>query len=73
MDKYRSLLIEQDVDKTIYNVKLFKEESVRPDKIIPMDLGTRERLECMLISNPDVQYNARADEGVLAGILYGEE
>jgi hypothetical protein len=73
LTKYRSLLIEQDVDKTIYNVKLFKGESVQADKIIPMDLGTRERLECMLISNPDVQYNARADEGVLAGILYGEE
>ena len=72
LNDFRSLFIEQDTDKTVYNVKLFKEESAKADKVIPMDLGTRERLECMLISNPDVQYNARADEGVLAGILYDE-
>ena len=73
LNDFRSLFIEQDTDKTVYNVKLFKEESAEADMVIPMDLGTRERLECMLISNPDVQYNARADEGVLAGILYDEE
>lgn len=69
INKYKSLLIEQDSDKKKYNVKLYKESSVDSDKIVTMELGKRERLECMLISNPDIHYNARADEGVLSGIL----
>lgn len=69
INKYKSLLIEQDDDKTKYNVKLFKENSVKADKTVTMEPGERERLELMLISNPDIHYNARADEGVLSGIL----
>lgn len=69
INRYKSLLIEQDVNKTKYDVKLFKENSVKADKIVTIELAARERLELMLISNPDVQYNARADEGVLSGIL----
>ena len=56
------------MDKKLFEVYLYNAESVNADRIDSIDANKRERLELMLISNPDVHYNPRADEGVLADI-----
>lgn len=72
INDYRSLVIEQDdTDKKQYKIYLYTTSSVNAARTVRMGAIERERLELMLISNPDVHYNARADEGVLADIIFG--
>lgn len=74
LNNYNSLLITQDEeDKKVFRVSLYSAESTVANHVEEYDEKTRERLELMLIANPDVKYNARADEGVLAGLLYDGE
>ena len=69
LNEFKSITIEQDgFDKKLFKVYLYNAESVKADRIDSIDSNKRERLELMLISNPDVHYNPRADEGVLADI-----
>ncbi|WP_026666359.1 helix-turn-helix domain-containing protein [Butyrivibrio sp. FC2001] len=74
LNEFRSLYIKQDdADKKQFKIYLYCENSLEVTREEAISVSERERLELMLISNPDVHYNARADEGVLADVIYGNE
>ncbi len=71
INEFKSLNIEQDAaDKKQFKIYLYATNSVKATRVEILNANERERLELMLISNPDVHYNARADEGVLADIIF---
>lgn len=73
LNDYRSISIVQDKDRTKYNVSLYSENAFEPSKQMILNLQERERMELVLISNKDIRYDARLDEGIIADIMYGSE
>ena len=69
---YRELSIEQNnIDKKKYNISLRVENDTESSMEIVVNQQERERIELVLISNNDVRYDARLDEGIIADLMFG--
>ena len=64
--------IEQNnIDKKKYNISLRAENDTESSMEMVVNQQERERIELVLISNNDVRYDARLDEGIIADLIFG--
>ena len=64
--------IEQNnIDKKKYNISLRAENDTESSMEMVVNQQERERIELVLISNNDVHYDARLDEGIIADLIFG--
>ena len=64
--------IEQNnIDKKKYNISLRAENDTESSMEMVVNQQERERIELVLISNNDVHYDARLDEGISADLIFG--
>lgn len=69
---YRELSIEQNnIDKKKYNISLRAENDTESSMEMVVNQQERERIELVLISNNDVHYDARLNEGIIADLIFG--
>ena len=72
LNDYRELSIEQNnIDKKKYNISLRAENDTESSMEMVVNQQERERIELVLISNNDVHYDARLDEGIIADLIFG--